>query len=126
MNTPDNITHLAPFDIFVFGSNADGHHAGGAARFALDHFGAVWGQGEGLQGQSYAIPTMGERSDYNIAVARFLGFAALAPALTFYVTKLGTGIAGHPIAWAAEPFRGHPTNVIIPAEFQAALEGEQQ
>lgn len=56
--TPDNITILGRRDIFVFGSNLAGHHAGGAARVAMDRFGAVWGQGEGLQGNSYAIPTM--------------------------------------------------------------------
>lgn len=56
--TPDHISTLQPGQIFVFGSNRFGHHAGGAARWALDHFGAEWGNGEGLQGQSYAIPTM--------------------------------------------------------------------
>lgn len=56
--TPDNISMLGRRDIFVFGSNLAGHHAGGAARIAYNHFGAVWGQGEGLQGNSYAIPTM--------------------------------------------------------------------
>ena len=56
--TPDNITSLAPHEVFVFGSNLAGAHAGGAARVAARKFGAVWGQGEGLQGQSYAIPTM--------------------------------------------------------------------
>ncbi len=54
----DNITHLEPNEIFVFGSNLQGYHGAGAARMALDKFGAVWGQGVGLQGQSYAIPTM--------------------------------------------------------------------
>lgn len=56
--TPDHISTLQPGQIFVFGSNRFGHHAGGAARWVLDHFGAEWGNGEGLQGQSYAIPTM--------------------------------------------------------------------
>ena len=56
--TPENITHLEPDDIFVFGSNLEGIHMGGAARVAYNKFGAVWGQGVGIQGQSYAIPTM--------------------------------------------------------------------
>ena len=56
--TPEKITKLAPDEIFVFGSNLAGHHMGGAARTAMDHFGAEWGKGEGIQGQSYAIPTM--------------------------------------------------------------------
>jgi hypothetical protein len=56
--TPEYITELKINEIFVFGSNLDGMHGGGAARVASKHFGAVWGQGTGLQGQSYAIPTM--------------------------------------------------------------------
>lgn len=56
--TPDLIAALNPGEIFVFGSNAQGMHAGGAARFALEHFGAEWGVGEGLQGRSYAIPNV--------------------------------------------------------------------
>ena len=56
--TPDMITELGPDDVFVFGSNLAGQHCGGAARTAFQRFGAVWGEGEGLQGQSYAIPTM--------------------------------------------------------------------
>ena len=56
--TPDRITSLKPNEIFVFGSNLLGHHMGGAARIALEKFGAIYGQGVGLQGNSYAIPTM--------------------------------------------------------------------
>ncbi len=56
--TPGKITSLKENEIFVFGSNLKGVHAGGAARMAVTHFGAVMGQGVGLQGQSYAIPTM--------------------------------------------------------------------
>ena len=57
--TPNHkITSLPSSWIFVFGSNLDGRHAGGAAKDAVQYFGAKWGQGEGLQGQSYAIPTM--------------------------------------------------------------------
>ena len=56
--TPERITELKPNEVFVFGSNLNGYHGGGAARIAMDKFGAVWGQGVGLQGQSYAIPTM--------------------------------------------------------------------
>lgn len=56
--TPEYINRLEPEEVFVFGSNLAGHHGGGAARAALNKFGAIWGQGVGLQGQSYAIPTM--------------------------------------------------------------------
>lgn len=54
--TEEQITTLAPNEIFVFGSNIQGYHGGGAARMALNKFGAAWGKGDGLQGQSYAIP----------------------------------------------------------------------
>ena len=54
----DRIDHLEENEIFVFGSNASGYHGGGAAAYAMRKFGAIWGQGEGLQGKSYAIPTM--------------------------------------------------------------------
>ena len=56
--TPDFITHLNNGEIFVFGSNLRGLHGGGAARVAYERFGAIWGQGVGMQGQSYGIPTM--------------------------------------------------------------------
>lgn len=62
-------TKLSQCEVFVFGSNLEGQHAGGAARIAYDKFGAVWGQGVGPQGQCYAIPTMhgplkaGEKDD---------------------------------------------------------------
>jgi len=56
--TPERITELKPNEIFVFGSNLAGAHGGGAARLAYNRFGAIWGQGVGLQGQSYGIPTM--------------------------------------------------------------------
>ena len=54
----NHITTLQPNEIFVFGSNLSGMHGGGAARLAYQKFGAIWGQGVGLQGQSYGIPTM--------------------------------------------------------------------
>lgn len=58
--TPDNIQELKENQIFVFGSNMNGNHAGGAARLAVEKFGAIMGQAEGIQGQSYAIPTLDE------------------------------------------------------------------
>ena len=56
--TPNHFTELKPNEIFVFGSNLQGYHGGGAARLAMNQWGAVWGQGTGLQGQTHAIPTM--------------------------------------------------------------------
>ena len=93
--TPGMITELRDHEIFVFGSNLAGRHAGGAARFAYNKFGAIWGQGEGLQGQSYAIPTMQGGVD-SIApyVDTFIAFAQAHPELHFLVTPIGCGIAG--------------------------------
>ena len=93
--TPDFITSLRPDEIFVFGSNLAGMHAGGAARLALQRFGAVWGQGVGLQGQGYAIPTMqGGVETIRPYVDEFIAFARLHPQLKFLVTEIGCGIAG--------------------------------
>ena len=93
--TPENITSLGPDDIFVFGSNLAGIHAGGAARVALERFGAVMGQGEGIQGQSYAIPTMqGGVETIRPYVDRFIELAREWDQNTFYVTRIGCGIAG--------------------------------
>ena len=86
---------LEPGQIFVFGSNLQGAHAGGAARIAVERFGAVWGQGVGLQGQSYAIPTMqGPVSSIKPYVDEFINFADSHPEYEFLVTRIGCGIAG--------------------------------
>ncbi len=92
---PDAITSLENNEIFVFGSNLDGMHAGGAARAAMEYFGAVMGQGVGLQGQSYAIPTMqGGVETIRPYVDEFIRFADSHPKYTFLVTRIGCGIAG--------------------------------
>lgn len=93
--TPDYITDLKENEIFVFGSNLEGEHGGGAARTAREKFGAVWGQGNGLQGQSYGIPTMhGGVEEIKPYVEEFIEFAISNPDLTFLVTRVGCGIAG--------------------------------
>lgn len=93
--TPSRITQLQPDEVFVFGSNLEGMHGGGAARIAYDAFGAVWGQGVGLQGQSYGIPTMqGGVDTIKPYVDEFILFARQHPELFFYVTRIGCGIAG--------------------------------
>ena len=92
--SPDLITQLKEGEVFVFGSNAQGLHFGGAARVAVNRFGALMGQGEGLQGQSYAIPTMEGPESMKQAVERFCAFAQEHPELTFLVTAIGCGIAG--------------------------------
>ena len=93
--TPHYINHLDSNQIFVFGSNAAGQHAGGAARQAVEQFGAVLGQGEGLQGQSYAIPTMEGLDNMRMAIERFCRFADEHHELQFLVTRVGCGIAGY-------------------------------
>lgn len=93
--TSDHIESLASNEIFVFGSNLAGVHGGGAARVAYKKFGAVWGQGVGLQGQSYGIPTMhGGVARIQPYVDEFIIFAEDHPELNFLVTRIGCGIAG--------------------------------
>ena len=121
--TPESITHLADNEIFVFGSNLAGAHGGGAARVAHQCFGAVWGEGVGLHGQSYAIPTMhGGVEDIKPYVDEFISFAKLHPELIFYVTKIGCGIAGFHISEIAPLFAAavDVENIILPKEFVAA------
>ena len=93
--TPDKITHLEPDEVFVFGSNLAGQHHGGAACQAFMKFGATWGQGTGLSGQSYAIPTMqGGVETIKPYVDEFIDLASQWDQTTFYVTRIGCGIAG--------------------------------
>ena len=93
--TPEFITSLEPNEIFVFGSNLKGMHGGGAAYIAYRKFGAIMGQGVGLQGQSYGIPTMqGGVETIRPYVDEFIEFAKQHPELTFLVTRIGCGIAG--------------------------------
>ena len=94
-HTPDHITELKADEVFVFGSNLAGMHGGGAARAAYRHFGAEWGCGVGLRGQSYAIPTMqGGVETIKPYVDDFIVFARNHPERFFYVTRIGCGIAG--------------------------------
>ncbi len=93
--SPAMITELAENEIFVFGSNLQGMHHGGAARLALK-WGAVMGQGVGLQGQTYAIPTMsGSVDSIKPYVDEFIAFAQSHGELKFLVTEIGCGIAGY-------------------------------
>ena len=93
--TPRRIDHLEENEIFVFGSNLAGMHGGGAARTARLYFGAIMGKGVGLQGQSYAIPTMqGGVNTIRPYVDDFIDFAKHHPEKQFLVTPIGCGIAG--------------------------------
>lgn len=122
--TPEYINRLEPGEVFVFGSNLGGHHGGGAARAALNKFGAIWGQGVGLQGQSYAIPTMqGGVETIRPYVDEFIEFARQHPALKFYVTRIGCGIAGFRDEEIAPLFADAAgvENIILPKSFADLL-----
>lgn len=122
--TPDNVSLLGEHEIFVFGSNIHGSHGGGAACYAMQRFGAVWGQGEGLQGRSYAIPTMEGLQSMTEAVGRFIHFATSHPELHFLVTRIGCGIAGYRDRDVAPLFRQciELQNVSLPAGFWKELD----
>jgi len=118
--TPEWIEELKENEIFVFGSNLGGMHAGGAARVAVNRFGAVWGQGVGLQGQSYAIPTMqGGVETIKPYVDEFITFAREHRELQFLVTPIGCGIAGFTIDEIAPLFAAaiDDENIILPKAF---------
>lgn len=121
--TPKWITSLQKDEVFVFGSNINGMHGGGAARVAMDKFGAIWGQGEGLQGQSYAIPTMEGLANIPPVVDRFIKFAKDHPELKFFVTPIGCGIAGYTEDEIAPLFKEATKldNVFLPAGFWQIL-----
>ena len=122
--TPNRITALNPNEIFVFGSNLAGAHGGGAARLAYDRFGAVWGQGVGLQGQSYAIPTMqGGVETIKPYVDKFIAFAKQHPEYKFLVTRIGCGIAAFTSKEIAPLFLEaiDQENVILPLDFVEVL-----
>lgn len=123
--TPEMISELKENEIFVFGSNLGGFHAGGAARAAMNRFGAVWGQGVGLQGRSYAIPTMqGGVETIAPYVDEFIGFAREHGELKFLVTRIGCGIAGFRDEEIAPLFAEaiDVESIILPREFVKALE----
>ena len=122
--TPERITELNPNEIFVFGSNLAGSHGGGAALLAYNRFGAIWGQGVGLQGQSYGIPTMqGGVETIKPYVDEFIEFAKQHPAFKFLVTRIGCGIAGFRDEEIAPLFNDaiDVENVILPKDFVDVL-----
>src|SRR5688572_4221274 len=108
--------------IFVFGSNREGRHGAGAAKAALKFHGAVYGQAEGRQGNSYAIVTKELRKDQppvtleevQRGVWVFLKYAADHPEVIFQVTPIGTGLAGFKPSEIAPMFKGASSNVLLP------------
>lgn len=113
--------------IFVFGSNTRGVHGAGAADYAVRHHGAVCGQGEGLQGQSYAIPTKDRYiktlplTSIRTYVDRFCEFAAANPDMEFDVTRIGCGLAGYVDQDIAPMFIQAPPNCWFSASWRPWL-----
>ena len=116
-------------NVFVFGSNLAGRHGKGAALYAKQHHGAIYGQGVGLQGNSYAIPTKDAKiktlplSVIAMYVKMFLKFAQDNQNLTFDVTRIGCGLAGYTDEQIAPMFSGYPENCNLPKEFLEILKG---
>lgn len=106
-------------EIFVFGSNLAGRHGAGAALYAKKYYGAQYGQGRGLQGQSYAIPTKGPKLEVlpltmiEMYVKEFLHFAQNNPRLIFNVTRIGCGLAGYTNEQIAPMFKDAPDNCVL-------------
>ena len=118
------IKELQTDEIFVFGSNLGGHHGGGAAYTAYKKWGAIWGQGVGLQGQCYGIPTMqGGVETIKPYVDGFIRFAKDNPGLKFLVTEIGCGIAGFKVSEIAPLFKEavNVKNVYLPESFWEEL-----
>lgn len=124
-------------DIFVFGSNLAGRHGKGAALEAIKHWGAIYGQGVGLQGNSYAIPTKDHAlrtlplDVINGYVKTFLKYADFQSSrdrtMHFNVTALGTGLAGYSVEDIAPMFRLglKLDNISLCDVFQEYLQNEQ-
>jgi hypothetical protein len=115
--------------VFVFGSNLAGRHGKGAALAAQKHHGAIYGQGSGRQGNSYAIPTKGHKlevlplDEIGRHVDAFLDYARANPTDTFQLTPIGCGLAGYQPYQIAPYFRDAPSNVLLPIAFIAELRG---
>lgn len=132
-HTPEFVSELTENQIFVFGSNLAGKHNGGGAKIALEKFGAIYGQAIGIQGQSYAIPTLGinfeklsldEIASY---VKKFLYYAFINSEKEFIVTEIGCGIAGYkheqiaPLFLQFLPLKSLP-NIVLPKRFFCSCE----
>jgi len=128
--TPNNITELKPQEIFIFGSNESGRHGRGAAKTALK-WGAIYGKAVGLQGRTYAIPTVNASVTNKISITKvkyyvnqFTEFAKKNPEFTFLVTEIGCGLAGFNHKEIAPLFLDclELENVYLPKKFLTILE----
>ena len=121
--TPERITRLAANEVFVFGSNSQGLHYGGAAKVAAEKFGAIMGQGHGMQGKSYAIDSMSGIADMAEDIRKFCEYAKANPKKCFLVTQIGCGIAGYRTEEVAPLFKEciDLDNVCLPSSFWQVL-----
>ena len=120
----DRIDTLEKDEIFVFGSNLEGKHLGGAAKAAHNRFGAQWGVGVGLTGKSYAIPTMQVGIEtIKPYVDQFIEYAKEHQEKKFLVTRIGCGIAGFQDEEIAPMFKNaaYLENVYLPISFWKVL-----
>lgn len=129
---PDRITTIDSHQVFVFGSNEAGRHGKGAARTAMK-WGAMYGQAEGLQGNTYAIPTVNSSISKSLSVERiktyvdrFIEFAIHRPDLQFLVTEIGCGLAGFKVKTIAPLFQRALTvdNIYLPIRFLHKLKND--
>ncbi len=125
---PDMIDSLASNEIFVFGSNLAGKHYGGAAHVANTRFGAKWGVGVGIAGNTYAIPTMRAGVDMiKPYIDDFLQFAREHCEFRFLVTRIGCGIAGFSDKEIAPLFAQavHIENIALPLSFWKVIVAQE-
>lgn len=114
-------------NVLVFGSNLGGRHSKGAAKFAKIYCGAQYGNGFGLQGKSFAIPTKDEwlkvlpLEIIEQYIRQFLHFAIQHPKFTFYVTEIGCSLTHFEPIQIAPMFINSPSNVILPTRFKYIL-----
>lgn len=110
-------------EVFVFGSNLAGRHGKGAAKYAVENYGARLGQGSGRQGRSYAIPTKDwslktlPLEDIKLSCETFLIYARMRYWDTFLLTPIGCGLAGYTREQIRPFFEGAPENVVFLKEW---------
>jgi hypothetical protein len=115
-------------EIFVFGSNLAGRHGAGAALYARQHYGAVYGVGEGRTGNAYAIPTKCVKLitlplyEIEVEVHKFLRYAMVNKEFTFKITAIGTGLAGYKHEDIAPLFNNSPRNCVLPSEWKKLVQ----
>jgi hypothetical protein len=119
------ITELSENEVFVFGSNLSGIHGKGAAKTAKK-WGAKNGEGEGLFGKTYALPTVKEKIRGTLSLSKIahhievFGECVRAnPDKVFLVTEVGCGLAGLKVEDVAPLFKGlaKEPNIVFPQSF---------